>query len=222
MKVITINSREIKLNITKKPNKNTYFYFKKEGYIQINLSKYQTEKYAVNFIKQNATAFLKKYDKATITRIPDKSKYYLLGQELNIKSSDNVDKIMITETECIQPAISTDQLKSMMKRFEKQQLLDILNNLRLKYIDNGVVNISDIHIKTRYTTTRFGSCNARLRNINMSTHLIHYDIKYIEYVFLHEICHLKFQDHSVNFYNVLKKLCPNYKQLRKELKTIYR
>ena len=41
---------------------------------------------------------------------------------------------------------------------------------------------------------------------------------YTEYVFLHEIAHLVYPNHSKDYYNLLEKLCPNYKEVRKELK----
>ncbi len=222
MKTITIDNRIIPFTIAKKNNKNTYFYFKKDGYIQINLSRYQTSKFALEFIRNNSTSFLRKFDKAMKVKKADPTKYFYLGKELSIMESNDKPNIQINEYEFIQPLVPTDQLNKLITTFEKTELLKVLENLKQKYINNPIIDISNIYIKTRYTKTRFGSCNARLGNINMTTHLIHYDIKYIEYVFLHEICHLKHQDHSVNFYNVLVKLCPNYKQLRKELKIIYR
>ncbi|MDE6181991.1 MAG: M48 family metallopeptidase, partial [Eubacteriales bacterium] len=40
----------------------------------------------------------------------------------------------------------------------------------------------------------------------------------IDYVVLHEICHLKEMNHSKNFWNLMEKYMPNYKEKRYKLK----
>ncbi len=217
MKKLIIDDQELYIKIIKKPNKNTYFYFKKDNYIEVRLSINHTEKYIMNHIKANGTYFLNKLQKATKKPI-DESKYFLFGKELDKFISEDYKEILITENEIKLPVNHTDQLKA----FEKKQILNILHNLQLKYQHNPYVNIDNITLKTRYTTSRFGSCNARKRNINISTHLVHYDVTYIEYVFLHEISHLTHQNHGPKFYQLLEQLCPNHLQLRKELRNKFR
>jgi len=39
-----------------------------------------------------------------------------------------------------------------------------------------------------------------------------------EYVVAHELCHLEEMNHSKDFWQLVKKTVPNYKELRKELK----
>ena len=101
-------------------------------------------------------------------------------------------------------------------------MLETIRQLHQQYKDNEYVDLSSVKYKTRYTNTRHGSCNASRKTINLNLYLVQYERKYIEYVYLHEIAHLKHQNHSVKYYDLLEKLCPNYKQLRKELKRIYR
>ena len=218
MLTINLDGRDINVDILKKRNKNTYFYFKKEGYIEVRLSKYHTESYIIKHIKNNSKNFLYKLDKATFTKEVDDSVYYYFGKQLTKVIHDDYTNIKITDQEIHLPTNHTDQLKT----FEKKQLLKVLHNLQEKHINNPYVDISNITLKTRYTTTRFGSCNAIKRNINMSTHLVHYDIQYIEYVFLHEIAHLNHQNHGPKFYQLLDKLCPNHRQLKQELREQFR
>ena len=218
MNKVIIGDKEIPIKIIKKRNKNTYFYFKKEGYIEVRLSKHHTESYIINHIKKNSIAFLHKLEKATKSKPIDNSVYYYFGKELTKVISSSFTNIKITDQEIHLPINHTDQLK----RFEKNEVIKILHHLQEKHINNPFVDIRNITLKTRYTTSRFGSCNAINRNINISTYLIHYDIKYIEYVFLHEIAHLKHQNHGPQFYQLLDKLCPNHRQLKQELKEQYR
>ena len=222
MDLITLKGKEIPYTISFKRNKNTYFYFKTEGYIQVNASTYQTKKQIINHMIKNADLFIHKYEKAQSKKQEtDPNSYYLWGTKYHIEFIDNLKEIYFNDESVFLPLNQVDQEK-ILKSFDKTTILKELNILYTKYLHNKYVDISNITIKTRYTKTRFGSCNAVKRNINFNTNLIHYDKVYLEYVFLHEICHLVYQDHSVNFYRLLEKLCPNYKQVRKELRNIYR
>ena len=48
--------------------------------------------------------------------------------------------------------------------------------------------------------------------------LFHYNKAIIDYVVVHELAHIKHFDHSPKFWEMVEKYCPNYKELRKELK----
>ena len=120
------------------------------------------------------------------------------------------------------PSLDVDEEQLHLRKAERNLLLLEVKHIMEKYIDNPYVDISDITIKTRHTRTRFGSCNAKRKSINLNANLVHYDKQYLEYVFLHEIAHLKHQNHSKEYYDLLQLLCPNYKELRKELREIYR
>lgn len=47
-----------------------------------------------------------------------------------------------------------------------------------------------------------------------------YSRETIEYVVLHEFCHLKYKNHTKSFYNMLKTYMPNYEEKAKELNGI--
>lgn len=217
MKVINIGGISIPYNVTKKNNKNTYFYFKKDGYIQINLSRYQSVKDALKFIELNQSAFLKKYQKV-ISRT-EVFTYSYKGVSYEVRDSnsffiDHDKRIICTD--------HSEYHKKMLKEIEKKEMMRILSNLKKKYINNPYVDISRIKLNSRYTKSRHGSCNKTKQTININLYLIRYDIKFIEYVFLHEITHLVHANHQSEFYDLFGKLCPNYKILKRELREIYR
>ena len=75
-------------------------------------------------------------------------------------------------------------------------------------------------ISLRNQRTRFGSCSYQ-NNISLNINLMKYDFDVIDYVLIHELCHTKVKNHSKNFWIEVEKYCPNYKELRKKLKTNY-
>jgi predicted metal-dependent hydrolase len=64
---------------------------------------------------------------------------------------------------------------------------------------------------------RWGSCSNKGK-ITLSTELIKLDDIYIEYVVLHELCHLKHHNHGPKYYELLSELIPDWKKIRKEIK----
>lgn len=220
MKYLKVKNYDIPYVITKKNNKNTYFYFKKQGYIQINLSKYQTKKVILEYIENNSDKFIKKLKKSTINPIDETKEFLYLGHVymISIEKQDSV--ILDTENDVIHTPTS-DLNSPRIKEFYKREMMSIINKLAAKYMDNPYIDIANVTYRTRYTSSRHGSCNASKRKINLNLNLVKYDPKFIEYVFLHEIAHLKHQNHGAGFYDLFEKLCPNYKVLRKELNKVY-
>ena len=45
-----------------------------------------------------------------------------------------------------------------------------------------------------------------------------FDEDVINYVVLHEFCHLKYMNHSKVFWNMVGKYMPNYKEIKNKLK----
>jgi hypothetical protein len=64
---------------------------------------------------------------------------------------------------------------------------------------------------------RWGSCSNK-GIITLSTELIKLDDHYIEYVIIHELCHLIQHNHGPEFYRLLSELFPDWKSVRKELR----
>ena len=62
----------------------------------------------------------------------------------------------------------------------------------------------------------WGSCSSN-RNITINKKLAKKDEKIIEYVVLHEMCHLKYMNHSEKFWNLVESYMPEHKEYRRIL-----
>lgn len=78
-------------------------------------------------------------------------------------------------------------------------------------------NFSPSSLVVRSLRSRWGSCNSEGK-ITLSSELIKLDQVFLEYVIIHELCHLKYHHHGKDYYRLLKELFPNYKAVRKELR----
>lgn len=63
----------------------------------------------------------------------------------------------------------------------------------------------------------WGNCSSK-KIIKLNNKLVMYSDEAIEYVCLHELCHLKYMNHSKEFWSFLSKYMPNYRKIEKELK----
>jgi hypothetical protein len=64
---------------------------------------------------------------------------------------------------------------------------------------------------------RWGSCSNK-SVITLSTELIKLSDLFIEYVIIHELCHLRHHNHGEKFYELLSEIFPEWKSVRKELR----
>ena len=74
-------------------------------------------------------------------------------------------------------------------------------------------------IKIRRMKKRWGSCSAN-GSINLNLYLIQAPKAYIDYVIIHELCHLKEHNHGRAFYALLNRLLPDWRDLREGLNQI--
>jgi hypothetical protein len=70
----------------------------------------------------------------------------------------------------------------------------------------------------RDMTSRWGSCSMKTRRITLNLKLFHKPDECVEYVIVHELCHLIHPDHGKGFYALLEKELPDWKARRKKLK----
>ncbi len=66
--------------------------------------------------------------------------------------------------------------------------------------------------------TRWGSCNTKTHHINLSLMLATRTDEELDYVILHELVHTKVANHGAEFYAMMDRLMPGWKNIRKKLK----
>ncbi len=96
------------------------------------------------------------------------------------------------------------------KKYTKQFLLKQVNSYAAK------IGISPSKVNIKKMRTRWGSAS-KDNVINLNEHLLKAPKGAIDYVILHEICHLKVRNHSHRFWKLVQKFMPNYEKNRKWL-----
>lgn len=83
---------------------------------------------------------------------------------------------------------------------------------------SGRIGVSPTKITVTGAKTRFGSCSGK-NSISFSFYLMRFPEEAIDYVVVHELCHIIHHNHSKEFYREIEKILPDYKQRIKLLKS---
>ena len=80
-----------------------------------------------------------------------------------------------------------------------------------------IVGLAPEEYRIKKIKTCWGSCSSN-KKITINQDLVMYSRKAVDYVVLHEICHLKYMNHSKKFWDMVAKYMPDYKLAEAELK----
>jgi predicted metal-dependent hydrolase len=83
-----------------------------------------------------------------------------------------------------------------------------------------LLNVVPSAVKLSSARTQWGCCTQQ-GLVRLNLQLIKLPLRLIDYVVVHELAHLREMNHSAKFWDVVEIVCPDYVELRNELKTIY-
>ncbi len=69
----------------------------------------------------------------------------------------------------------------------------------------------------RKAKSRWGSCSSR-NSVNLNTRLLLCPPEIRDYVIVHELCHIRHKNHSKDFWNLVGRYLPDWKERRKRLR----
>lgn len=131
-------------------------------------------------------------------------------------SKKEIEKILEQKSEWIQKTIEKETKKQEKKPlYTKEEFKEIVEKHANELVKQTGLVPNKITIKQiKYA---WGSCSSK-KNVTINLELIKYSEQAIRYVILHEFCHIKYMNHSKDFWNLVKKYMPDYKQVKKEFK----
>jgi predicted metal-dependent hydrolase len=80
-----------------------------------------------------------------------------------------------------------------------------------------LMGVAPRELKLTSARTQWGNCNAQ-GVVRLNWQLVTMPLPLIDYVVVHELAHLQEMNHSPAFWRVVEKACPDYGQIRRELR----
>jgi len=109
-------------------------------------------------------------------------------------------------------------MHSLLEKWYRREAKAIILEKVNEFAKQMHVNYQEISIKDQ--KSRWGSCSSK-KNLNFNWRIIMCPEPVCDYVIIHELCHLTHMNHSPNFWGLVEKYCPAYKQYKKWLKDNY-
>ena len=111
----------------------------------------------------------------------------------------------------------TDNIKNLLESWYLTKARDKLKDCFEHCWPNFErLNLSYPRLKIRRMKTRWGSLS-RTGTLTLNLNLIRAPRECIDYVITHELCHLKYHDHSPGFYKLLEKVMPDWENRKHKL-----
>ena len=216
-----IQTNRKSLGITVKPDSTVY--------VRSPINKSTVE--VLKKVKHKAPWILKQIDRFDTIRPAIYEKEYISGESFYYLGRQYRLKVIKTDGESsvkmkggfIQ--VTTDNQNGIRI---KQLLEEWYLKLARKYFDKKVnliytklkkYGISVPIVKIRTIKTRWGSCSKN-GNISLNSHLIKAPSHCIEYVIMHEFCHLKYFNHGKEYYELLTRVMPDWESRKKRLEKV--
>lgn len=146
------------------------------------------------------------------------NKIYYLGSEFisKIEASNRNDIYIENNTIVIKTSsLENDYISGLLTVWYKSQaniiIKERVDNLATKY------SLFPSRILIKNQKTRWGSCNSK-KEIRLNWRLVLMPYYVIDYIITHELCHLKYMNHSKDFWNLVEKCDSNYKKAEVWLK----
>ena len=135
-------------------------------------------------------------------------------------SQKEIDRILLEKKAWLEKTIVSQREKKKNAKVYSDDEIKILREKAKEIIPQKVEYYAEImqvepaSVKINSAKKRYGSCSGT-NNLNFSLYLMDKDERFIDYVVVHELAHIKHHNHSKDFYKFIEQIMPDYKERMK-------
>ena len=218
-----VRSDKVEYTITKKKIKNFIIRIYPDLRIAVSVPLHVSNKDVENFIQSKKKWIETTLEKVKITQENKnnlkENAIKILGKNIEKKIIESdLERIRLTDTSIYiySKDIGNTKIEKKILEWKVERLKVILDEYLTKYTKLLNKNINYYQIKK--LSSAWGIYHKRENYISFNFDLIEKDIECIEYVVLHELCHIFYMNHQKDFWALVEKYMPDYKARRKKLK----
>ncbi len=218
-RTISLLGENIEYTLDRGKRKNTYLCIS-QGELLVRIPSRLSLKNAEKLILEKQEWIFSKLIKhctlKTEISYDNNSEIYIFGQAYTIEIINNAKK---NNAEIIGNKIlvylSRGEVKTIIHKF----LIEIFQKKLNECFEHfcNITRLKPNKVTAKKLSRSWGRCSSD-GNISISNKLVHYPPAALDYVVLHEICHLKYMNHSKEFWNMVAYYMPEYKEARNLLR----
>ncbi len=230
VRTVPFENGEICYHLERKPVKNLNLRIYKDGIVSVSADQQvpisQIDSFVISKGRYICSAQKKFTEMAQYAPQPKQyvsgETFYLQGRGLRLKveksaldeiSSDGIYLFLrLTDTSDF-----TKKQKIVTKYFDEQCNIVFSEIMGKTYSIFQKYDIAMPKLRIRNMETQWGSCSAKKGVITLNKRLLEAPRNCIEYVVMHEFCHLIHPNHSKHFYDFLTMQMPDWRERKKTL-----
>jgi hypothetical protein len=227
--IINDNDLEIQCTISRKDCRSLRIAITPDLKVKISAPLRASESFIHDSLQKKIPWIIKSMNRLKnrqVLQTPDKyvsgEKLAYLGKEFTLKVIKGKKEPVILFGDSLMVKISKTDIRSVKRELDKWYRTRA-ETIFGRYLREGysIVSqyvINEPFLKIRRMKSRWGSCS-RSGKITLNLRLIHLPPVCIEYIVMHELCHLRYLNHSKDFYTFLQKCMPDWKDRKKILES---
>lgn len=223
-KITLENGRQLDYILDCKQRKNMYISIR-DGKVTLKIPPSVSLSQAERFLLDKSDWIEKNLSDSGIR--PCKPEKYENGEHFRLAGNDYTITLK-TASKYFQPHFENDKLIIAVRNqpdsdYIKAQFDKAIILKSSEIISGSVKRLSALTglIPAKVTVKRlsgsWGRCSSE-GNISINMNIVFYDSEYIDYIIIHELCHLRYMDHSKDFWLLVEKYCPDWKRIRSQMK----
>ncbi len=229
---IEINNGKINYSIVKTKRKTIGITVDRNGKVKVSAPLYVSEKEIREVVQEKTDWIAKKVNEVRKRNLNTVHKEFVSGEEflylgekytLKIAELDLAKPEVLIQADTIVVYIFKGLTGESRKQVVKETLVKWYRQCFTEVVEERIekyslhLNVSPRKVVVKDQKTRWGSCSEK-GNINLNWRLVMAPIEIIDYVVVHELCHLRIMNHSKDFWNLIESILPNYRESRGWLK----
>lgn len=217
-----LHGEKIVYNVTKKTMKNIRIAVDLDGNIKVSAPVSAKKELIESLIIKEYEWIKNKIKESKIRKeygdILNRGYIYIRGKKYTIIEQNGKNSIFIQEDKLYLTVKedNEDYRKSILKKWLREHAREVYYEKVRKYSKITGKIPENVFIKEQKRA--WGSCSV-LGNINLNWRLIMAPDEIIDYVIIHELCHMIHMNHSAEYWKLVESILPDYKLRRKWLKT---
>lgn len=228
MEILKVDNKVIEYIIERKKIKNYYISIK-NGIVTVKVPTKTSQEKIEELLSQKLEWILENVEHQK--RKIKKPHEYLQGESFKVLSKEvtldiSYEKIKKPKLEFSEKNFYVtlpEQDKENSKEKVKKLIDDFYTDFAEKEVGMAMqkmatkIGMSPKQYKVKNLKSTWGNCSTA-GNISINKNVVEYSRQAIEYVCLHELCHLQTMNHSKEFWNAVEEYMPDYKNAENELK----